>query len=313
MKNEQQQQARHLFLDTNLSKSEIADKVGVDRRTIRIWSQQHNWENLRRSSRHLPSMVAEKCYYLIDQFASHLLSENNTGASLNHKDASAINSIASAIKKLKARSAINESMEMFNFFMEDVKRKDEKMAEAISPFIEDYFANREAVSIADFQLSGFDATGRRTWADEEKEIRERWEDEKDNELMHQELHEQQVAEERRRNPPEPEYVLPWKRKENTLSAQDADVNTTGTPLHSVSPGNPADPQPLISPVPSVPHYSTPGAPGSPLLYGEQIDQTLAHSNIVPLPAITSIAATPPPLTIPAAPQQNQNPHGTQEG
>jgi len=194
MKNEQKLHAKNLFLDTNLTQTEIAAKVGVNRRTIRLWSQEHNWENLRRSSRHLPSMVAEKCYYLIDQFTTHLLSANNVISTFSSKDADAINKMASAIKKLKARSAINESMEMFNFFIEDVKRKDEKMAEAISPFIEDYFTNRANISIADFQLSEFDETGRRAWQHEEKEIKERWEDEKENEAIQEALMEAQISE-----------------------------------------------------------------------------------------------------------------------
>jgi transcriptional regulator with XRE-family HTH domain len=180
MKPEQKLHAKNLFFGTGLTQEQIAEKVGVNRKTIRLWSQQDNWIRLRQAERHLPSMVAEKCYYMVDQFITSRLSENNNASNYSWKDADFVNKMASAIKKFKARSAINESMEMFNFFLEDVKRKDEKMAEAISPFIEDYFDNRANISIRDFQRSGFDEQGRRLWADEEKEIMEQWQDEKDD-------------------------------------------------------------------------------------------------------------------------------------
>ena len=186
MKNQIKQQARNLFLDTNLSKTEIATRLGVDRRTIRIWSQDGNWENLRRSSRHLPSMVAEKCYYLIDQYTTALLSSSNATTTFTAKDADAINKMASAIKKLKARSTVNESMEMFNFFIEDVYRKNPQMAKDISPYIDDYITNRKDVYNCDFQLSEFDANGQIPWKVTEEELKEKWADEKDDELMVQE-------------------------------------------------------------------------------------------------------------------------------
>ena len=200
MKNEQQQLAKELFLDTNLSKTEIAEKVGVDRRTIRIWSQEGNWENLRRSSQHLPAMVAEKCYYLIDQYATHLLSDGGTISTFSHKDAHAINQLASAIKKIKTRSAVNESMEMFNYFIEDVKRKDPKMAENISPFIEDYLTKRKDITTSDFRLSGFNEDCRIPWSEEEKVIMEQWADEKDNELILDEMAAARAAAEKKEEP-----------------------------------------------------------------------------------------------------------------
>ena len=185
MKNELKQQARNLFLDTNLSKTEIANRLGVDRGTIRLWSQDGNWENLRRSSRHLPSMVAEKCYYLIDHYTTGLLSASNPVTTFTAKDADAINKMASAIKKLKARSTVNESMEMFNFFIEDVYRKNPQMAKDISPYIDDYITNRKDVYNSDFRLSEFDVNGQIPWKVTDEELREKWEDEKEEEMLQQ--------------------------------------------------------------------------------------------------------------------------------
>jgi DNA-binding XRE family transcriptional regulator len=159
MKNEEQQQAKSLYFDTNLTKSEIAERLGVNRRTIMLWSHQGNWEQLKQSARHLPSMVAEKCYYLIDHLATERLTMGVGKGSVSYKDAETINKLASSIKKLKNRSTSNETMEMFNFFLEYMKKQDEALGAAIRPHMERYMETRRTISLNDFLLEDFNNDG----------------------------------------------------------------------------------------------------------------------------------------------------------
>jgi DNA-binding XRE family transcriptional regulator len=177
MKSEQHQQAKDLYFQTNLSKTEIANRIGVNRRTIMLWSHQGNWDRLKKSAQHLPSLVAEKCYYLIDHFTSHLLSTHGSMSSLTNKDAETIYRLASSIKKLKNRSTTNESMEMFNFFLEGLKKKKPEMAEELMPLVEEYMESRKDINMPDFLLDGFNSEGLIPYP--EKEIMEKWQDEKD--------------------------------------------------------------------------------------------------------------------------------------
>ena len=170
MKNEQQEKAKEFYFDTNMSKSEIAEQLGVNRRTIMLWCQQGNWEQLRRSARHMPALIAEKCYYLIDQYTTQLLTVGNTITSRSHLHADAINKLASAIKKIKTRSTVNESMEMFNFFLEGLRRRDAALADQVKPSLEDYIEDRRGVETTDFLLSDFDEDG--TIPIPEKELNE---------------------------------------------------------------------------------------------------------------------------------------------
>ncbi len=193
MKNEQQEQARNLYYETNMSKSEIADKLGVNRRTIMLWCQQGNWEQLRRSARHMPALVAEKCYYLIDQYTTQLLTAGNTITTHSHLHADAINKLASAIKKLKNRSAVNESMEMFNFFLEGLRRRDAVLADKVMPYMEEYIENRSDVETTDFLLNEFNDDG--TIPIPEKEMNEAILDERDTMAFHEELRKAATEEE----------------------------------------------------------------------------------------------------------------------
>src|SRR4051812_11513699 len=111
MKNEQREQARDLYFSTNLSKTEIAARLGVNRRTVMLWTQEGNWDKLKKSATSLPSIVAEKCYLILDRYTTSLLDSASMGIHLDIKQADFVSKMASSIRKLKNRSTANETME----------------------------------------------------------------------------------------------------------------------------------------------------------------------------------------------------------
>ena len=180
MKNQQQEQAKEFYFQANMSKTEIAEKVGVARKTVLFWSQQGNWDKLRMSARNMPSLVAEKCYYIIDQYINSLLLEGNTTtySKLQLKHAQTIHLLATTIKKLKNRSTVNESMEMFNFFLDGLKRRDPVLADQVAPQIEQYITIRKNVETTDFLMEDFRHDGTLPFTD--LELLEKSADEQDN-------------------------------------------------------------------------------------------------------------------------------------
>ncbi len=178
MKNKQHDQAKELYFQTNLSKTEIAEKVGVTRKTVLFWAQQGNWYQLRKSARTLPSIVAEKCYYLVDQYASHLLTDGAIMANFSLRDAQVLHLLAGTIKKLKNRSTVNESMEMFNFFLENLNKRNPGLAEQVSPEIENYIDTRRRIEKNDVLLEEFNDDGSLPYR--HKQQQEQWQDEDDN-------------------------------------------------------------------------------------------------------------------------------------
>ena len=181
MKNQQKEEAQNLYFQTDMSKSEIAEKVGVNRKTILFWSQQNNWDKLRKSARNMPSLVAEKCYYLIDQYASHLLVDGTPMRNFSLKDAQVLHLLATTIKKLKNRNTLNESMEMFNFFLDRLNQRNPGMAEQIAPHIEEYITARRGVESNDFLLDEFNKDGSLPYP--EKQQMEKFADEKEYEEL----------------------------------------------------------------------------------------------------------------------------------
>ncbi len=184
MKGEEQNEARQLYFQTNMSKAEIAEQLGVNRRTVLLWCKQGNWDKLKQSAIHMPSMVAEKCYYLIDSFANRLL-EDTGMQTVNLKDAQTIHLLATSIKKLKNRSTVNESMEMFNFFLEGLKRRNSQLAADVQPMMEEYLAVRENQELTDFLLEGFNEDG--TLPYPTKALTEQYMDRKDLDVLEKEI------------------------------------------------------------------------------------------------------------------------------
>jgi hypothetical protein len=185
MKNDKHQQAKNLYFQTDLTKTEIAAQLGINRRTVMLWTKQGNWDELKKSAEHLPSLVAEKCYYLLDQFATRLLFDGSVVSQISHKDADVINKLASSIRKLKNRSTTNESMEMFNFFVNDVKKKNPQFAEEMLPYIEQYIATRKDIDTSDFLIDRFGENA--IIQAQNREVQEHYLDQKDLEAYKAEL------------------------------------------------------------------------------------------------------------------------------
>ncbi len=148
MKDQQFEEAKNLYYQTEMTKAEIAQNVGVSRRTILRWCKEDDWERLRQSYRVMPALVVEKCYFILNNMLTRMAEESYLIPTF--KETQSIHLIASTIKKLKNRCTINESMEMFNFFLEGLKKKDPKLAADILPKMEEYISERSKKEVTDF-------------------------------------------------------------------------------------------------------------------------------------------------------------------
>jgi predicted DNA-binding protein YlxM (UPF0122 family) len=192
MKSEQQQQVRRLFIQSDLNKTEIADTLTVDRRTIYQWSIDGDWEKLKTSAKCMPSMLAEKCYYLLGNLTDSLLSKDIQHQAVQKSDVDMIYKLAKTINILKKGSTINENMETFTWFLEGLHKRDAGLAEALIPHA-DAFITARAGSDAQFTAA---AAGNQSHHEKsghpsfpEKEIIEKWRDEEDAAAIAKEMQE----------------------------------------------------------------------------------------------------------------------------
>lgn len=77
MKHHQQQQAYNLYLSAEHTNIQIAEMVGVNRRTIMLWARRGCWHRQRELRQQLPEMLLKRSYQLADSFTSGLLHGQN--------------------------------------------------------------------------------------------------------------------------------------------------------------------------------------------------------------------------------------------
>jgi Putative ATPase subunit of terminase (gpP-like) len=159
MLQEQQAQARELFFQTDLTKTQIADMVGIPRRTLHYWVRQNNWQRIKESAAHMPSILADRCYHIFARFSEQLLSEDRIMRPVTHKEADTLHKLTLTIGKLKNRSTVNESMEMFGVLMDNINRKAPDLAERLVPFIDEYIAQRASIDVSMFRAPDLDDMG----------------------------------------------------------------------------------------------------------------------------------------------------------
>ena len=123
----------------------------------------------------------------MDQFANTVIIDSDPMCNMQLKHAQTIHLLASTIKKLKNRSTVNESMEMFNFFLESLSSKDPALAAQVAPEIEEYIEKRKTADTTDFMLEGFRNDGKLPYP--EKEYMEKFIDNQEIEEINHDIEE----------------------------------------------------------------------------------------------------------------------------
>lgn len=159
--NAKKNQARELYAQSGLNKTQIAAIVGVSRRTIGTWVLQEGWDRLRNAADHLPAILAENCYHIMGQLTEHYLSEFRLTRPVTHLEADTLHKLASTIQKMGSRTALNESMEILTGLLAYVQQQSPKLARQLAPHIRQYLSSRAKVRVSSLMPPGFSGPGGR--------------------------------------------------------------------------------------------------------------------------------------------------------
>ncbi len=143
MKGEKYRQAEELWFQTDMTATQIAETVKVDRRTLYNWVSKSNWKALKKSAEHIPAMIAEHFYYQLQNINETILERPYYKAFPTEGEMDVITRLTAAIKKLKNRQSVNESMQTFASFAEALFNDDPELAKSIGPHIRKYIKGRK--------------------------------------------------------------------------------------------------------------------------------------------------------------------------
>lgn len=142
MKTDQQKQAQDLYFQTNLNKTEIADAVGVSRRTVHYWVQQNHWDAIREGSRAMPTLLAGNCYLILARLQNSILSREDEPITM--QEVNAIYKLTTTITKLSKNGSFSENLEALTHFMDFVEGYDAKVADDLQPVLSAYAGHTAA-------------------------------------------------------------------------------------------------------------------------------------------------------------------------
>ncbi len=115
MENTQKQKAMELYFAATLNNREIAEQVGVNRRTIMLWARQGNWQQQRELDRQLPALLIDRSYHLVNNLTSTLLTRAADDIDVRH--AKTLHYLATGISRLKGKPDLTMRNTMFSTFI----------------------------------------------------------------------------------------------------------------------------------------------------------------------------------------------------
>lgn len=126
---QQKEYAKHLFLnEKNITRKEIAQRVGSTEQTVGKWAVEGKWEELRKSTL---TSKEELMAWMYDQIAGIRVAIDKREpekqlATANEADA--INKLAAAIKKLETETGITQKVEVGKQFLVWLRAADAELA-----------------------------------------------------------------------------------------------------------------------------------------------------------------------------------------
>jgi len=142
MKQEQQQQAQHLYFQTDLSKAEIAAMLGVSRGTLQNWANDNNWDRIKLNRDHIPMQLAENCYHIIANLQESILSEARAEKPVTPEEVNMLYKLTTTVHKLRSRNTLNESLELNAHFMDFVSEQAPQFIDIVKPLVDAFLLSR---------------------------------------------------------------------------------------------------------------------------------------------------------------------------
>lgn len=104
-----------LYFAATHTNSEIAELVGVNRRTIMLWARQGNWQQQRELDRQLPALLIHRSYHLVNNLTSALLTRAADDIDVRH--AKTLHYLATGISRLKGKPDLTMRNVVYSTFI----------------------------------------------------------------------------------------------------------------------------------------------------------------------------------------------------
>lgn len=131
--------AHMLYIKTDLSQKEIAEKVGIVEKTMSIWVREGNWQAMKRSLLTSKGEILRKLYDLLEKIGNKLEEEDSIGDS---KIADMYSKYTAAIKNLETETSVSVIIEVAKIFLDWLMTIDPKFALSVGEHLDTFIKER---------------------------------------------------------------------------------------------------------------------------------------------------------------------------
>jgi len=136
-KPDQLRQAHDLYFQTDMPQTQIAELLNVNRKTLYLWMKEGNWQQVKRSARHTPSILAEQYYRQLAAINDKIEAREDHPYP-TREEAEIIRKLTLTIGRIKTGQTMSEHIETMTRFMEQLKTEAPALVKEILPYTDSF-------------------------------------------------------------------------------------------------------------------------------------------------------------------------------
>jgi len=130
-------QAHDLYFQTDMPQTQIAELLNVNRKTLYLWMKEGNWQQVKRSARHTPSILAEQYYRQLAAINDKIEAREEQPYP-TREEAEIIRKLTLTIGRIKTGQTMSEHIETMTRFMEQLKTEAPALVKEILPYTDSF-------------------------------------------------------------------------------------------------------------------------------------------------------------------------------
>lgn len=136
---EKKELAHMLYIKSDLSQKEIAQKVGISPQSMTTWVREGNWQAMKRSLLTSKSSILSRLYDMLEKMSVKFDEPENID---NTKLADAFSKYTAAIKNLETETSVSEIIEVGKIFLDWLMTLDPKFALSVGEHLDTFIKER---------------------------------------------------------------------------------------------------------------------------------------------------------------------------
>ncbi len=152
IKEQQQAHARNLYFQSGLTRTQIAEQVGVSEKTIYLWTKQGDWQRLKEGSRLMPSMIVEHIYAQVQELNEAIASRPVGQRYPTPQEAEIQRKQMVTIERIKKKGTQGEYMELMQKFMTWLLPRDLEQTKAFTALADQFLKDGKVAGFHPYDI-----------------------------------------------------------------------------------------------------------------------------------------------------------------